>query len=88
MGHGREALFLGEERMSLVGVDRVHLLDGMALLVFGGVGDGQVDQVIVVVDPDVLDGLQFHLLGRGVVGPDLLTNFKAADGLLAFGGYI
>ena len=58
MGHGGETLFLGKERVLLVSMDGVHLLDGMALLVLGGVGDGQVHQVIVVVDPDVLDGFQ------------------------------
>ncbi len=42
--------------------------------------DGDVDQVVVVVDPHMLDWLQLHLVRRLVVGPDLIPNVQAADG--------
>lgn len=46
-------------------------------------GDGQIDQVMVMIDPDVQDGLQLHLAGRWVVGPDLVSRMQTDNGLLA-----
>ncbi len=48
---------------------------------FGCLGlEGDVDQVIVVVDPHVLDRFELHLVRRLVVGPDLISHVQAADG--------
>jgi hypothetical protein len=34
-------------------------------------GQGKIDQVVIMVDPHVQDGLEFHLVRLRVVGADL-----------------
>ncbi len=82
--HGQEAVFHGEERMFLVGMDHLACLRRrFAVLSLGGRGDGQVHQVVIVVDPHVQDGFLLHLAGPGVVGKYPLSHLQGADGLLA-----
>ena len=45
-------------------------------------GQGQIDQIVIVVNPDMQDGLQFHPVRLGVVGEDFLPGFERANGLL------
>ncbi len=81
----QEAFLHRQEGVLFVGVnDFRNGLGRLALL--DGVGEGEINQVVVVADPDMQDRLEFHLLGRGIVGPDLLTGLEGADGLLSGSG--
>ncbi len=52
--HRQEALLLGQEGMLLVGVDDLTGLHGRFAMLSGNEhGQGQIDQVVVVVDPHV-----------------------------------
>ncbi len=85
--HRQEALLLRQEGMLFVGVDRLTRLGGGFAMPSGcGRGQGQVHQVIVMVDPDVQDGLLFHLVRLRVVGPHLLAHLQRDDRLLAMIG--
>src|SRR5260370_15868729 len=73
--------------MLLVSVDGLtRLRRGFAMLRSHRGGQGQVHQIIIMVDPDVQDGFLFHLVRLRVVGPHLLPHVQRADGLLAFRG--
>ncbi len=73
----------GEEWMFLVGMDHLARLRGGFAVLSTSCGDGQVHQVVVVVDPHMQDGLLFHLARLGVVGQHSFTYLQGADGLLA-----
>src|SRR5713101_7613188 len=73
--------------MLLVGVDGLTRLGGgFAMLRSRRGGQGQIHQVVIMIDPHVQDGFLFHLVRLRVVGPHLLAHVQRADGLLAFRG--
>src|SRR5713101_7618364 len=87
LSNRQEALLLRQEGMLFVGVDRLTRPGGgFAMPSRCGRGQGQVHQVIVMVDPHVQDRFLFHLVRLRVVGPYLLAHAQRADGLLAFRG--
>src|SRR5216683_8026122 len=87
LSNRQEALLLRQEGMLFVGVDRLTRPGGgFAMPSRCGRGQGQVHQVIVMVDPHVQDRFLFHLVRLRVVGPYLLAYAQRADGLLAFRG--
>ena len=67
--------------MLLVGVEDFPA--GLCPLPLLGRRDGEIDQVIVVVDPDVQDRFHLHLFGIGVVRPHLLSHLQCPDRLLS-----
>src|SRR5579885_3781496 len=70
----QEAFLLGQERMLLIGVDD---LAGpgrrLAMRRWLARGQGQIHQVVIVVDPHMQDGLEFHVLGLGIIGLNFLS---------------
>src|SRR6266851_3163800 len=87
LAHRQEALLLRQEGMLLVGVDGLARLRGcFAMLRSRRCGQGQIHQVVIMIDPHVQDGFLFHLVRLRVVGPYLLAYAQRADGLLAFRG--
>jgi len=63
LAHRQEAVFQGEERVLLVGMDHLARLCDLITRPLCG-GDGQVHQVVVVVDPHVQDGLEDEMEKR------------------------
>ena len=80
LAYWNEAFLLGQEWMLLVGVNNLLLLARFSIRTLDSSCQGQIDKIIVVVDPEVLDGLQFHLFCLRIVSPDLLTHFQCANG--------
>ncbi len=73
-------MFYGEEGVLLVGMHYLaRLRRRLAMFSLGGRGDGQVHQVMVVVDPHVQDGFLLHFARLGVVGQDALTYLQGAS---------
>ena len=75
-----------QEWMLLVGVDGLVFMH-IAFFRMLGPADGQVHEVVVVIDPDMLDGLVsrsigylLHLLRLRIVGPHFLPDLERADG--------
>ncbi len=82
-----EAFLLGQEWMLLVGVDDLTGLHGrFTKLCWKHGGQGQIDQVVVVVDPHMQYRFQFHLARLGIVGLHLFTHMQFANWLLPLGG--
>ena len=66
----QEALFHCKERVLLVGVDQfAGSWSSFAVPMGGGRGEREVDQVVIVVDPDVLDRLQIQIVNVGFPPP-------------------
>ena len=83
----QEALFHCKERVLLVGVDQfAGSWSSFAVPMGGGRGEREIDQVVIVVDPDVLDRFQLHLLGVGIVGPHLLSLMQRSNRHLPMSG--
>ncbi len=83
LAHRQEAVFHREEGVLLVGMHHLARLRGsLAMLSLRG-RDGQVHQVVVMVDPHVQDGFLLHLARLRVVGQDAFSHLQGADGLLA-----
>ncbi len=76
-----EAFLDRQERMLLVGMDdfTARLL---RLVMLRDGGDGEIDQIVVVVDPHVQDRLHLHLLGVGVVRPHLISRMQLSQWLV------
>ncbi len=86
--HRQEAMLHGEERVLLVGMHYFTRLRDLATRPLRRGSNGQVHQVVVMVDPHVQDGLLLHLVRPGVVGQHALTYLQCANGLLAvIGGH-
>ncbi len=79
----QEALFLRQEGVLLIGVDD---LDGLVRVFTMRVGfgnrQGEVYQVVVMVDPHVQDRLEFHAVRLGIVRPHLVAYVQGAYRLL------
>jgi len=79
----QEPLLQRQERMLLVGMHHLtRLRCRLAMLSLHCRGNRQVNQVVIVVDPHMHDGLQLYLVRLGVVGQHSLTDLQRADGLL------
>src|SRR5437763_5865036 len=78
---------LGEEWVFLVGMDYFARLGGdLAMLSWRSRRQGQIDQVVIMVEPDMLDRFQFHLVHLRIVGPHLLSHFERIDRLFSMLG--
>ena len=83
----QEAFFEGQERVLLVGVDRLtHLGSCFAMLSWVRRSQRQIHQVGIMVDPDVQDGFLFHLMRLGIVGPYLVPYMQLANRLFTLLG--
>ena len=81
--HCQEALFSRQEGMLLIGVDHFARVGELATVwQVRAAAEREIDQVIILVDPHMQYGFQFHLVRRGVVGPHLFAHLHGADGLL------
>src|SRR5579875_63690 len=86
LAHRNEALFFGQEWMLLIGMNDFLFLGGLALGIFDCSHQGHIHQIVVMIEPDFLDYLQFHLLRLRIVSPNLLAYFECPDGLLTLYG--
>ncbi len=86
LAHRHETLLNCEERMLFVGVDRfARLRDCLAMLCLRR--QGQIHQVVVMVDPHMQDGLHLHLVGLWVVSQHSLPWVQRSNGTFpALGG--
>ena len=76
LAHWQEAVLYGEKGVLLIGMDHLARLSCLAVLSMSCGRDGQVHQVVVVVDLHVQDGLRLHLAGLGVVGQHALPDWR------------
>jgi hypothetical protein len=76
----QEALLKREEGVLLIGVDDLTAaLACVALWILPGRAQGQIHQILILVEKDVQDGLPLHALCLRIVGPDLLSLLQSAQ---------
>src|SRR5579884_910419 len=81
LSHRQKAFLSGQEGVLLIGMDDFTRHPDRFALLERSRGQRQVDQIVIMVDPDVLHRLQLYLSGVGVVGPHLLAHMQLANWL-------